>query len=365
MPADAANAPIPGSDPRRPRRPGQWAIPERHDPLGILAASRTVLDDARHVTVDEAAIDRFVAGQDPETSPPPWDAALHWRGDDDRTVAWLFVLDALNFCFWAPAADPAPRWRVRVDGRLYDGYRALAAALRRAMGEGVPLTDPGWLATVGDDEVAHLLRPDGEASRTTPIPLLAERGANLRELGMGWLAWAAAHPGETAHPARSMVAAAGGSAAGLVRLVTRTFPSFDDVAVVAGQPVPFHKRAQILAADIAGTFGNSGPGAFSDLGGLTAFADYKVPQVLRRLGILRYDATLARRIADYGMIGSGSAMEVEIRAATVWGCELIRQRLMTGGRDITAIEVDWLLWEAGQHLPAGSEPYHRTLTVFY
>jgi len=27
--------------------------------------------------------------------------------------------------------------------------------------------------------------------------------------------------------------------------------------------------------------------------------------------------------------------------------------------------VDWLLWDEGQRLPAGTLPYHRTRTIFY
>ena len=87
-----------------------------------------------------------------------------------------------------------------------------------------------------------------------------------------------------------------------------------------GERVLFYKRAQICVADLAGSFGGEGWGRFHDLDPLTAFADYKVPQVLRRLGILRYDA---RRWPDRSNalepIPAGSEPEVEIRAATDLG----------------------------------------------
>ena len=190
--------------------------------------------------------------------------------------------------------------------------------------------------------MAALLSPNGAAD-STPIPLLPERVTNLRELGRGWQAWADEHGDDSRHPARSMIAAVDGSAAALVGIVADALPSFADITTFAGQRLPFFKRAQILAADLAGRFGGSGPGAFHDLAGLTAFADYKVPQVLRQLGILRYDDALSNAIARYQLIPAGSRMEVEIRAATVWGCELIRQRLAGRGIARTAIEIDWLL----------------------
>jgi hypothetical protein len=344
--------------------PSRWPIPPGHDPLGILAGARRVLADATRVRLDPDAVSRVVTTTDLGDEPPPWDATLHWRGDEDRTVAWVFVLDTLNFCFWAPGPAPAPRWRVRWQGQRHDGYMALAAALSRAMAEGTPLTDPAWLASCTPAEVEHLLRPD-DAPDATTIPLLAERVANLRELGETWQRWPEGGPAAGRHPAVRMVAAAGGSAVELVRLVTTHLRSFDDVATWRGERVPFHKRAQILVADLAGTFDGEGPGAFRDLAGLTAFADYKVPQVLRQLGILHYDASLAARLARYELIPAGDEDEVAIRAATVWGCELVRQALAATGRDVTAATVDWLLWDAGQRLPRGTEPYHRTPTIYY
>ena len=57
--------------------------------------------------------------------------------------------------------------------------------------------------------------------------------------------------------------------------------------------------------------------------------------------------------------------ELEIRAGTIWACELIRQRLLEEGVSLRAFEIDWALWLTGQSLPPGSEPYHRTPTIFY
>jgi hypothetical protein len=129
--------------------------------------------------------------------------------------------------------------------------------------------------------------------------------------------------------------------------------------------VRFFKRAQILIADLAGAFDDTGLGHFSDLDQLTAFADYKVPQVLRRLELLRYHPVLAERIARRELLPVGSVEEIEIRAATIWGVELLRRALAEQGREMTASEIDWLLWQTGQHLPTDAKPYHRTLTIYY
>ena len=63
-------------------------------------------------------------------------------------------------------------------------------------------------------------------------------------------------------------------------------------------------------------------------------------------------------------LAPGEPAEVEIRAATVVAVERLREALARGGRELMAIEVDWILWDLAQGLyPV--RPYHRTRTIFY
>ena len=103
----------------------------------------------------------------------------------------------------------------------------------------------------------------------------------------------------------------------------------------------------------------------SDLELLTAFADYKVPQVLRYLGVLRYAEPLARWIRYLERIPPSHPYEVAIRAGTVQACERIVAAARALGSEITAAELDWRLWRLGQSLPGDVEPYHRTVTTHY
>lgn len=330
----------------------------RPDPLGVRTSTRSVMDHATSVAIDPARVADVARSLATMTvGSPTWAHPLHWKGDPARTAMWVFVLDALNFCFWSHSADPDHRWRVTWGGETHDGYWALAAALSRGVAEGLPLHDPKWLATIDAARVAHLLRP---ASAETPgIPRFNDRVANLRELGEGLLQIG----GETA--ALDLVQAARGSAVRLVQEVVSRFPSFDDTATLDGATVRLYKRAQILVADLAGAFDGAGPGAFTDLDQLTAFADYKVPQVLRRFGLLVYSPDLAATIARREWIPAGAREEIEIRAATVQAVELLREASQANGRRLSASEIDWLLWMAGQSLPRAAEPYHRTSTVYY
>lgn len=337
------------------------------DPLSVLSSTAAVMASAHDVRIDMAAVHAVADRLARQEVAPEWDAALHYRATgldaDERTAVWLLLLDALNFCFWGQGADPSVCWRVEWKDELTDGYMALVAALRRGIEEGQELHSASWLACVEGEDVAHLLRP---AEGHPEIPLFEARVHNLRELGRGLLAL------DSETPATALITLANGSAVSLVREVVRRFPSFKDIAIwtrtdtgLPGHEVRFYKRAQILVGDLAGGLAPSPLGQFHDLDKLTAFADYKVPQVLRQLGILRYSDSLAGRITRREHLLPGSADEIEIRAGTIWGCELVRQALDERGRTVSAHELDWLLWTMGQSLPAGSEPYHLTPTIFY
>lgn len=62
----------------------------------------------------------------------------------------------------------------------------------------------------------------------------------------------------------------------------------------------FYKRAQIFVADVYGAFGGQGYGLFHDIDQLTMFADYRVPVVLRLLGVLQYSQQLADKVGVRG-----------------------------------------------------------------
>ena len=60
--------------------------------------------------------------------------------------------------------------------------------------------------------------------------------------------------------------------------------------------VALYKRAQILIGDIWACCGGTGYGAFSDIDSITAFADYRVPQLLVWFDVLQYSDSLLRML---------------------------------------------------------------------
>jgi hypothetical protein len=129
--------------------------------------------------------------------------------------------------------------------------------------------------------------------------------------------------------------------------------------------VYFWKRAQIFVSDLHSAFQGSRWGAFDDIARLTAFADYKLPQVLRELGVISYHPGLARRIDGLVYLDAGSEEEIEIRAMTIHAVEELKKAFARTGKAVSAAAVDNWLWQLGQSDAFRHRPYHRCRTIFY
>jgi len=320
--------------------------------LPVLSSCRSVVERSRFVHVDPLSVSRFLDRR-PQLlipplhhGPPPY----HYFDGTGITAEWLFVVDTINHCFW-PDID-APRWEVTYREEPLSGYWALAASLKRAMEEGVAVHRAETLAALDEETLASIFRGTGT------IPLFRERLENLREAGRVLLE---RFQGSFLH----LLEESRYSAVELVSLLAGTLPSFRDIALYRGETVHFYKRAQLLATDLWCAFGGAAWGGFADLSALTAFADYKLPQVLRHLGILSYAPDLAERVDSLAPIPAGSPEEVEIRAATAWGVEWLRQALVDRGQWVISAQLDNWLWTLGQHDTYRQKPYHRTRTIFY
>jgi hypothetical protein len=153
----------------------------------------------------------------------------------------------------------------------------------------------------------------------------------------------------------AVIEAAHASALALTDLLAG-WRAFADVSTYDGRSVPFFKRAQIAAADVA----RSGLVELSDLDRLTAFADNLVPQVLRLDGVLRLDPSLEQRIEAGELLEHGSPEEVELRACAVHAVELL-----AAATSLSPAEIDGVLWNRGAAERYKSLPRPRSRNTAY
>lgn len=277
---------------------------------------------------------------------PTWPHHLHLNGATDADLAeYLLLLDGLNFCFWSSSE----KWHVDHEGASYSGYYGLSVALRRYFAEYKGDASVMHLASMSYDRFAQVLRGRGE------LLLLPERFRIVQAMAKTL----ADRYGESA---LIFLQSAQGSAKQLVEKTVAELFSFDDSQIYREQHVSFHKRAQILVSDIWGAYNGQGVGQFRDMKYLTAFADYKLPQILFEYGILRLGAGLEATMRAKQLIPLGSPEELALRAGTIEAVELLSAALKSPA--LLPFQIDWLLWNESKQTPLAI-PHHVTLTTSY
>jgi hypothetical protein len=314
----------------------------------IRAACAAVAGRARLVRVSEDVIERYARALPlVRAVAPTLDRATHYVADEAGTAAFFVTLDAINFgSGYFPHLAKRPGM---------SGYFTVASSLKEEFERNGPMSAER-LAGVTAGECAGVF---GQSVGNGPVmELMGLFARALNDLGRLLLA-------KYGGKFERLIGGADRSAERLVGLLAE-MPFFRDVEQYDGLDVPIYKRAQLTAADLSLALDRRGLGAFTDLDRLTIFADNLVPHVLRVDGVLGYDAELAARIDREELITPGSAEEVEIRAGAVHAVELMRAALARGGRAVTSMGLDYVLWNRGQERYYKTvKPRHRARTVYY
>ena len=316
----------------------------------ILPTTKRVLEKAQHVFIHRPNLEKFCAAFSVRNLEGAGLGHYIEQWDAEALVNLTCVFNCANFCFWASEGEQ--KWAVQINGEFLDGAEALFRSFEEAANNGVPLFDAAFLAEMNREVLGNLLKGNVE------IPLLDERLWCLREAG---LVLAEKFGGKF----MNVVEKSDGDAVKLTNLFIESFASFDDFAVFDGGKVEFHKRAQLNTDMVNHRLVKKGWTKLQNMNKLTVFADYKVPQMLRRLGVLEYDTRLSQKVDSYTEIPTGSREEVEIRALTVWAIEEMKLLLASRYPDIDARQLDDYLWNAGQVKLPDDKPYHRTRTIYY
>lgn len=310
----------------------------------IRHACAEVARRARLVRLNEERLGDYARALPLERLQPSYDTRHHYLGSPEATVAYILTLDAVNF-----GSGYFPQLHKRPG---LSGYFTVAVSLKEAFEQDGPLS----AEALRDLSVERCAAMFGQ-THTAGLPLMRLFSQALNDLGSYLLK-------RFGGSFTALVDAAEHSAERLVKLLL-PMPYFQDVSDYQGLRVPFYKRAQIAASDLALAFGGQGYGRFDDLAALTIFADNLVPHVLRVDGLLTYDEELATRIARGELLEAGSLPEIEIRAVAVHAVERLVAVLREGGSAVTAQQLDILLWNRGQEARYKALPRHRTRTVFY
>ncbi|KAJ1370437.1 hypothetical protein KIN20_032162 [Parelaphostrongylus tenuis] len=338
------------------------------DALSPLESGRFIVEHANHIKINDEGVQKvadmiLTAVKNGSIVESGFGAqVVHPKHRGKSSVDWIFFVDTINFSFWP---DKGSKYDITYNGVKYTGYFAVCAAVNKALESGLNITSAEWMAQAREEDIDIVFKSDSGYS----IPLLAERVKAINESGRVLIEkWDGSF--------YNCVLAAEASAQKLLQIVVENFESFRDFAVFHGQKVSFLKRAQILVADVYGALKDDNPEcAFPDIGSLTMFADYRVPQALAYLGVLEYSKELMDMLKRGHRFPSGCPEETELRGASIWACELIvieiRKLQESEGSavgPVHAMDVDIFLWTYRRSHAVEIEqkvPFHRTRSIYY
>ncbi len=278
---------------------------------------------------------------------PKWSKKYYFKSQDrKKTLDYLIILAALNFCFWSKDK----KWSIKYGNERYNGYYGLTLALKRFFKKHPQKASLEYFSSIPLKEFSFILKGKGD------LAFMKKRWDIVRAVCSSLL--------KKYKDSEDFIDSSDHKFSELTSQIYKDLPFFNDISYYKGRKIYFLKRAQILCSDIWGSFSGRGIGYFKDPEYLTAFADYKIPQVLSYLGILKYSASLREKIEKKSLVLQGSKEEVEIRSATVWAIEYITEEINKKGKDFYPFQTDWLLWKKGQRMKM-KKPYHLTKTIFY
>jgi hypothetical protein len=344
------------SDLNQPQGEGLIGRPKTTERVDPHQYSLNILATAKDVTIDferMEAVAKLLAEQPIEL--PAWNFSPIYPtdGTTEELARYFLLLNAVNYCFFH-RADSEFHGERFTDGRL-SGADLWAARLTANPSF---YKQPMLLSLAASSELSGLFEG------TVPMPLVRERIDHLKEtaLFIDELVFSKSSLVEWMRQSR-------GDAFEIAQTLASTVEGFRD---------PFLKRAQLFVGMLYGRIRGHDdcPIHHESISKLTVFADYRVPQALIGMGIVRVSPDLEAALTAKTEFTDGEAREQELRAASIYSGTSLAAALATlRGQPINALHVDYLLWKAprdhqkGKSIPGlfsrGVPEFHRCVTTKY
>lgn len=302
----------------------------------ILDSTYYVVKNSKYLKISFEAIDKFIK-KIKKIKTPIWDKKIHYYSEDkEKLLNYLLLVDCNNFCFWKIKKE---------------GYFTLAQEIKNFFEKESQNANLNYFAKLSFDDFKR------KFPSLNKFHLSKKRWLIIKKVSQYIIK-------NYKREFYNFVKSAENSAKKLIEKISKELYSFDDISIYQNKKIYFLKRAQHLTSNIWGAFEGKDIGNFYDLDHLTAFADYKLPQILNHYNILEYSPTLIKKLKNKEIIRKNSKIEIEIRANTIWAVEYLKQKLKEKETDIFSFQVDWFLWNLSHKIKL-KLPHHRTITYFY
>lgn len=305
----------------------------------VLDSCRYVMNNSQYVKIDYKKLDQFISQIDT-------DNLKNWLLFNPYNLLELGVEKIVNFLLFFEAIDYSffgePKWTIKTD----EGYKDGSDALMYIMLKYIKENNNYDFDNLTFNEFSSML------SGNVKIPLLKERYDTLNQISkvikekMG---------GNFYNYIKNVT-----TDNELLSIIISNFESFKDEREYNGKIIYFYKLAQLLTSDILHirekleninvTYSN-----------LIGCADYKIPQTLRALDIIKYNQRLSEIIDNKREISISSKYEVEIRASQIVVIDYIKSKL----NNVNAIDINDFLFLYSKKVKNIAKPYHLCRNTNY
>lgn len=261
--------------------------------------------------------------------------------DIENLINFILVYHSIGFSFWGN-----PKWTIATPEGNLDGSYALMYLLLNKTIDNPNFLNFNYLSNISLDEFKKLLEGNVE------IPLLIDRYNNLISLSE-------VVSNKMNNNFYNYIKDINNDE-DLFSIIINEFPDvFNDISNYKGKTIFLYKLAQLITSDILHVK-QIKENALVDYSHIVGCADYKIPQILRNLGILEFHPALEELVDNRIEIPKDSEMEIEIRANTIIAIKELSKKFETN-----PIDINDRLWLKSQEKNIAQKPYHLTRNRFY
>ncbi len=306
----------------------------------IIESCKYVSKNSKSVKINKTKIDEFVKTIN-KVKQKHWLSFSPYDLLDlpvETIINFLLVYESIDFSFWG-----SPKWTIDTNEGKEDGSIALLYAILKYVKD-KNTTD---FSNITKEEFREILKGNIE------IPLFEERYNIIKNVSK--------IVDEKMNGNFYLFIKDITSDVELFEIITKYFENFKDERTYNNKKIYFYKLAQLLTSDIL-HIRKLKENVKVDYSHLVGCSDYKIPQVMRGLGILEYSENLANIIDNKKEIEVNSEYEVEIRANMIVVIDLIKEKLENKA---CAIDINDYIWSQGKNKSLELKPYHLTRNTNY
>lgn len=304
----------------------------------IIESNKYVIENAKFIQINKKEIEKF-ANQIKDVNIQNWLYNSPYKLLDENIetiITFLLYFEAIDFSFWGN-----PKWHIETINGVEDGSMALMYAMLRYMRENKSFNN------LTKEKFKKYLQGNID------IPLFEERYQIIKNINK---VVNEKMDGNFYNAVCKLT-----SDEELFSFIIDNFEDFKDVRTYQGKIIYFYKLAQLLTSDIL-HIREKKENIKVDYAHLVGCSDYKIPQGLRALNLVKYNKELADIVDNKIEIKENSTYEVEIRATVIYVIDEIKKLL---NNKINAIELNDYIWLMSKNKELPKRPYHLTRTTNY